>query len=147
MISNQRLISANIEMSAFVEVLDLSHNDITTIDDKCFTVNLCSKWQFFHENFLIFSFLLTSQQLKRVTLLRIDYNGIHTIDLDAFYTLKELKHLSLSYNRLERFDRRIFEQNTKLITLNLAGNNFMNLANQPIFKSQSVEVLLECCFF
>lgn len=126
-------------MSAFVETLDLSHNDITALDDKCFNVSYGRHWPVVGVYSHSFSFVFL-QNLKRVTTLHLDHNAIDTIDLDAFYSLKELYYLSLSYNRIEHFDSRILEQNTKLITLNLAGNNFMNLANQPILKSQSLEV-------
>lgn len=135
-------------MSAFVEALDLSHNDITALDDKCFNVSYdqvfinCATFRIC-TNCLSFVFF---QHLKRVTTLHLDHNAIDTIDLDAFYSLKELKYLSLSYNRIEHFDRRILEQNTKLIALNLAGNNFMSIANQPILKSQSLEVCRRNCF-
>lgn len=37
--SHQRLISANVGMSVLVELLDLSYNDITTLDNKCFSVS------------------------------------------------------------------------------------------------------------
>jgi len=37
--SAKRLISANIEMPKTVELLDLSYNDITTIDDDSFKVS------------------------------------------------------------------------------------------------------------
>lgn len=37
--SAKRLISANIEIPTTVELLDLSYNDITTIDDDSFKVS------------------------------------------------------------------------------------------------------------
>lgn len=37
--SGQNLISANIGMPSPVELLDLSHNDITTVDNECFEVS------------------------------------------------------------------------------------------------------------
>lgn len=82
------------------------------------------------------------QALERIVHLQIDRNSIDSIDLDAFSSLRELKYLSLAYNRLETFDKRIVEQNLKLISLNLAGNNFMNLQNAPILYSPSLQVKL-----
>lgn len=52
--SGQNLISANIGMSSLVEYLDLSHNDITTIDNDCFKV--CQNIQMNHSHKMKFIF-------------------------------------------------------------------------------------------
>lgn len=79
--------------------------------------------------------------MSRLVSLQLDHNSIHSIALFAFADLKELKTVSLAYNRLSVFDKRIFEQNVKLRSLSLAGNNFMDLPNAPIVLSQSLEEL------
>lgn len=61
--------------------------------------------------------------------------------MDAFVSLKNLQNIILANNRLETFDKNIFEQNTKLTNVNLSGNKFMNLNNVPILKSASVQML------
>lgn len=73
--------------------------------------------------------------------LTISNNGIHTIYLDAFYDLLELQFIDLSYNRLEYFDPRIFENNRKLLGVNLDGNKFMSLPNEPFIINPSLQFL------
>lgn len=68
-------------------------------------------------------------------------NSIDHIDLDAFAGLKKLNTVILSRNRLEAFDNRIFEQNPQLFSVDLAENTFMNLPNEPLIISQSLQML------
>lgn len=70
-------------------------------------------------------------------------NAINYIELDAFANLEKLLAIDLSYNRLESFDNRIFEQNLQLLRLNLTENKFMNLPNEPIVKSLSLQVCFD----
>ncbi|XP_055919249.1 uncharacterized protein LOC129951224 [Eupeodes corollae] len=115
--SGQQLITPNVEVPSAVELLDLSYNDITTLDNVCF------------------------EGLIYVINLTIDHNALHTIYLDAFSSLRDVKFIDLSYNRLEYFDERIFEANTKLTKLNLSGNKFMSLQNKPLLRSSSLQYL------
>ncbi|XP_055839945.1 uncharacterized protein LOC129907663 [Episyrphus balteatus] len=115
--SGQQLITPNVEVPSAVELLDLSHNDITTLDNVCF------------------------EGLIYVINLTITHNALHTIYLDAFSSLREVKFIDLSHNRLEYFDERIFEANTKLTSLNLSSNKFMSLQNKPLLRSSSIKYL------
>ncbi|XP_017050646.1 leucine-rich repeat-containing protein 24 [Drosophila ficusphila] len=115
--SAKRLISANIEMPLTVELLDLSYNDITTIDDDSFK---------------------TTIHLLNLTLA---HNAIHTIYGDAFSELARLRYLDLSYNRLEQIDEHILESNNQLIHLNLEGNKLSTLGKGPILRSPSLRSL------
>ncbi|XP_017115973.1 uncharacterized protein LOC108138323 [Drosophila elegans] len=115
--SAKRLISANIEMPKTVELLDLSYNDITTIDDDSFK---------------------TTIHLINLTLA---HNAIHTIYGDAFSELPRLRYLDLSYNRLEQIDEHILESNGQLIHLNLEGNKLSTLGKGPILRSPSLRSL------
>lgn len=67
-------------------------------------------------------------------------NSISFIELDAFSALTKLNTINLTYNRLESFDNRIFEQNFHLKIVDLSGNKFMHLPNAPILRSSSIEV-------
>lgn len=67
-------------------------------------------------------------------------NSISFIELDAFASLTKLNTINLTYNRLESFDNRIFEQNLHLTIVDLSGNKFMHLPNAPILRSASLEV-------
>lgn len=67
-------------------------------------------------------------------------NSISFIELDAFSSLTKLNTINLTYNRLESFDNRIFEQNLHLTVVDLSGNKFMHLPNAPILRSTSLEV-------
>lgn len=62
--------------------------------------------------------------------------------MNAFATIVNLQSLDLSFNFLEEFDYRIFENNIKLERLDLSGNNFMTLANRPFVKSNSLKNLI-----
>ncbi|XP_055319933.1 uncharacterized protein LOC129577246 isoform X2 [Sitodiplosis mosellana] len=104
-------------MASSVEFLDLSYNDITTIDNDCF------------------------KDLRHLESLVLTRNSISSIELDAFASLTKLKRVNLTCNRLESFDNRIFEQNTQLISIDLSGNKFMHLPNVPIIRSASLEIL------
>ncbi|KAH8267503.1 hypothetical protein KR018_009386 [Drosophila ironensis] len=115
--SAQRLISANIEMPKTVELLDLSYNDITSIDDESFK---------------------TTVHLLNLTLA---HNAIHTLYADAFSEVHLLRYLDLSYNRLEQIDEHLLEANTKLIYLNLEGNKLASLGRGPLLRSPSLRSL------
>ncbi|KAG4071977.1 hypothetical protein HA402_007956 [Bradysia odoriphaga] len=115
--SSQNLLSADIGMSKHVEILDLSNNFLTVLDDNCFS------------------------DLKYLQTLNLSNNSIHTIDIDTFSKLKKLEHLTLSKNRLESFDNRIIEKLNRLITLDLSENKFMDLRNSVMLKSRSLEKL------
>ncbi|XP_031637402.1 uncharacterized protein LOC116349897 [Contarinia nasturtii] len=115
--SGEHLISANIEMSSSVEFLDLTNNDITTIENNCF------------------------KDLRHLESVLLNHNSISFIELDAFSQLTKLKNVDLSHNRLESFDSRIFEQNLYFTKVDLSGNKFMHLPNAPILRSASLEIL------
>ncbi|XP_017002957.2 uncharacterized protein [Drosophila takahashii] len=115
--SAKRLISANIEMPKTVELLDLSYNDITTIEDDSFK---------------------TTIHLLNLTLA---HNAIHTLYGEAFSELSRLRYLDLSYNRLEQIDEHILESNSQLIHLNLEGNKLSTLGKGPILRSPSLRSL------
>lgn len=115
--SEQQLISPNVEVPNAVELLNLSHNDITTLDNVCF------------------------EGLIYIINLTISHNALHTIYLDSFSSLRQVEFIDLSYNRLEYFDERIFETNTKLTKLDLSGNKFMSLQNKPLLRSSTIKYL------
>lgn len=70
----------------------------------------------------------------------LNRNSISFIELDAFSSLTKLNIINLTYNRLESFDNRIFEQNLHLTIVDLSGNKFMHLPNAPILRSATLEV-------
>ncbi|SPP81841.1 uncharacterized protein LOC117584175 isoform X1 [Drosophila guanche] len=115
--SAKRLISANIEMPKTVELLDLSYNDITSIDDDSF------------------------QSTVHLVNLTLAHNAIHTLYVDGFAELRRLRHLDLSYNRLEQIDEHLVESNAQLIHLNLEGNKLATLGTGPLLRSPSLRSL------
>ncbi|XP_052867335.1 uncharacterized protein LOC128273419 [Anopheles cruzii] len=115
--SNERLISTHTDVPAGVEILDLSINLISSIEDDSLA----------HYGNLVKLFL--------------SENSIETIALDAFSGLPSLATLDLSHNRLERLDEHLFERNTELSELNLSHNNFMMLSDQPFLRSPSLAIL------
>ena len=115
--SEQHLVSAEINLAKSVEILNLSGNDITTVDNH---------------NFKEYDDLINLSLAK---------NSIHTIGLFAFENLEKLKHLDLSENRLEFMDDKIIESNIALTYLDLSRNKFMMLDDKPLLISASLEFL------
>lgn len=100
-----------------MEILNLSGNEITTIDDHCL------------------------RDYKDLIKLSFARNSIHTIDFFAFETLEKLNYLDLSDNRLEVIDNRILETNQKLMFLDLSKNKFMFVDDKPLIISETLEFL------
>lgn len=70
--SGQRLIEAFVGVPASIELLDLSHNDITNIDDACFSVS-------------IFAFLtLCHIAYKRAWIIRKFVGHLHSAGVKLF---------------------------------------------------------------
>lgn len=115
--SDQNLASPYTNVATSVEILNLSGNEITTIDNEC---------------------LEDYDDLIKLSLAR---NSVHTIDLFAFERLEKLNYLDLSDNRLEVIDQRILERNKKLTFLDLSKNKFMLVDDQPLVISESLEFL------
>nr|XP_049464813.1 uncharacterized protein LOC120958144 isoform X1 [Anopheles coluzzii] len=115
--SNEKLINTYTDVPYDVEILDLSINIISTIENE----------NFMHYDNLVKLFL--------------SENSIQTISLDAFANQQRLTTLDLSYNRLEHLNEHLFERNLQLVDLNLSGNNFMMLPNAPFLKSYSIMFL------
>uniref|UniRef100_A0A182QJT8 LRRCT domain-containing protein n=1 Tax=Anopheles farauti TaxID=69004 RepID=A0A182QJT8_9DIPT len=115
--SNEHLINTYTDVPFGVEILDLSINIISSIEDDSFG----------HYHNLVKLFL--------------SENSIQTISLDAFTNQQRLTTLDLSYNRLEQLHEQLFERNLQLEELNLSGNNFMMLSDKPFLKSYSIEYL------
>lgn len=100
-----------------MEILNLSGNEIATIDNEC---------------------LRDYKELVKLSLAR---NSIHQIELFAFETMEKLNYLDLSDNRLEVIDNRILEMNGKLTFLDLSKNKFMLVDDKPLIISDSLEFL------
>ena len=52
----------------------------------------------------------------------------------------KLENLTLADNRLEAFNHLVIEKAVNLQSLDLSGNKFMDLKNEPIVKSKSLKV-------
>lgn len=115
--SDQTLASQCTNVATSVEILNLSGNEITTIDDDCL------------------------KDFKDLIKLSFARNSIHTIELFAFDSLEKLNYLDLSDNRLEVIDNRILERNEKLTFLDLSKNKFMLVDDQPLIMSETLEFL------
>lgn len=115
--SDQNLATPYTNVAKSVEILNLSGNEITTIDDEC---------------------LVDYKVLIKLSFAR---NSIHTIELFAFESLEKLNYLDLSDNRLEVIDNRILERNEKLTFLDLSKNKFMLVDDRPLIISATLEFL------
>ncbi|XP_053666620.1 leucine-rich repeat-containing G-protein coupled receptor 4 [Anopheles marshallii] len=115
--SNEKLVNTYTDVPYDVEILDLSINIISSIEN---------------DNFMRYDNLVK---------LFLSENSIQTISLDAFANQHRLTTLDLSYNRLEQLNEHLFERNLQLIDVNLSGNNFMMLPDTPFLKSYSIMFL------
>ncbi|XP_053695436.1 uncharacterized protein LOC128742961 [Sabethes cyaneus] len=115
--SHENLISTHTDVPDSVEILDLSINKISFVEDDDFKTHVS------------------------LVKLFLSDNAIHTISLNAFSTLRKLQTLDLSHNRLEQLHEDLFEHNEKLIDLNLSNNNFISLDSRPLLKSSSIMYL------
>uniref|UniRef100_A0A182NAU0 Uncharacterized protein n=1 Tax=Anopheles dirus TaxID=7168 RepID=A0A182NAU0_9DIPT len=111
---NENLINTYTDVPHGVEILDLSINIISSIEDDSF------------------------QHYDNLLKLFLSENSIQTISLDAFSYQQRLTTLDLSHNRLEHLHEQLFERNLQLVELNLSGNNFMMLPDKPFLKSYSI---------
>lgn len=100
-----------------MEILNLSGNEITIIDNNC---------------------LRDYRDLIKLSFAR---NSIFSIELFAFESLEKLNYLDLSDNRVEMIDNRILEANGKLTFLDLSKNKFMLIEDQALVISESLEFL------
>lgn len=112
--SHENLINPYTDVPFGVEILDLSINKISAIEDDDF------------------------KDYTNLVKLFVSENSIQSISLNAFSTLSNLEILDLSHNRLQRLHEALFEYNDKLVDLNLSNNNFMTLQNQPLLISSSL---------
>lgn len=115
--SNEKLINTYTDVPHGVEILDLSINMISSIEN---------------DNFKLY---------VNVVKLFLSENSIQTISLDAFSNLRRLTTLDLSHNRLEHLDEQLFERNLQLVDLNLSNNNFMMLPEKPFLNSATIAFL------
>lgn len=87
-----------------LRVLDLTHNNLTSLDSQEFTG--CS---------------------KTLETLTIVHNQISSISPDTFYGLFNLTNLELSYNNLTDLDPTLFRDLIRLYNLGLEGNSLTSL--------------------
>ncbi|XP_058814366.1 uncharacterized protein LOC131678321 [Topomyia yanbarensis] len=115
--SHENLINTYTDVPTSVEILDLSINKISSVEDDS---------------------LMNYNNLVKLFL---SDNSIQTLSLHAFSGLQNLEVLDLSHNRLEKLHEDLFENNDKLIDLNLSNNNFIYLENRPLLRSSSIMYL------
>lgn len=101
-----------------VEFLDLSKNSLSSLGNLVF------------------------QSYPLIVNLTLSFNHITTLYLDTFSSLKSLMVVDISNNLIEEFDNRMFEENTKLVSVDLSCNKFMLWQeDHPILISKSLENL------
>ncbi|XP_013114078.1 matrix-remodeling-associated protein 5 [Stomoxys calcitrans] len=115
--SSKKLISAEIDAPKYVQILDLSYNEIAAIENT------------------------SLQKYSHLKYLNLSHNAIQALDLYSFSHLGRLMELDLSYNRLEYMDERLYERNRLLTKLNLEGNKFTTLSTKPLLKSSSLTAI------
>ncbi|XP_003221760.1 toll-like receptor 2 type-2 isoform X2 [Anolis carolinensis] len=67
-------------------------------------------------------------------MLLLQSNLIQTIEEDAFHTLTRLEHLDLSRNKLTHLSSSWFGSLSSLLTLNIKGNCYSELGENPLFS-------------
>lgn len=85
-----------------LQILDMSHNNITTIDDEIF------------------------EKLPILVELDLSWNHIVIISVNAFHALNTLKRLDLSHNQLKHLSTNLFSPLHTLEVLILSNNYYLN---------------------
>lgn len=137
--SYRNLINSNTEVPKNVEILDLSHNKISTVENNCFNVSRFPIYAFEYYLSECFVYLKGYTYLQQ---LFISHNYVQLIYLEAFQNMKRLTMIDLSYNRIEELDNRIFLENPALLELDLSGNKFMSFSDKPLILSDSLKVII-----
>ncbi|KAF2892674.1 hypothetical protein ILUMI_13501 [Ignelater luminosus] len=112
------ILNFDIETDEDVGNIDLSKNNITSINEASFTKNL---------NNIIRVFL--------------DNNSITTIGSNAFKLLPNLEVLDLSHNNITFIDPEAFTSNRKLKIIDLGGNQLQKLDKRTINRLDTLEEL------
>ena len=100
------MITQSLDFYADLEVLDLSHNSITSVGQR----------------------QLESQ--KMLTSLNLSFNGISQLESDAFTGLTHLQLMDLSHNQLTSLEDNTLSQLEDLTDLDLSFNAIERLSDQ-----------------
>lgn len=127
-LSNNRIETINFTMGAenflaHLQILILSHNNITILPDN------------------VFSMLTSLEHLE------LDDNQIQRLSSTSIRPITQMRTLSVARNRIERIDRGLFDNVTRLEIL-AAGNVCINQRHVKIFNDfeQRIASMFEQCF-
>ncbi|CAK1602262.1 unnamed protein product [Parnassius mnemosyne] len=116
---DQNIVSVGIDVPREVQVYSLSHNAINELDNFCFK----------------------ELGYTSIRILNLSYNLIFWIGLHAFSGLDNLIYLDLSTNRLRYIPPDLFWDTPQLDTLDLSGNVFESLKNEPFLMHTKLQIL------
>uniref|UniRef100_A0A6P7GWT5 Uncharacterized protein LOC114341663 n=1 Tax=Diabrotica virgifera virgifera TaxID=50390 RepID=A0A6P7GWT5_DIAVI len=116
---DKKLVTVEIGLPPVVELLDISHNQIRSLEDEVFT----------------------NMHLANLKLLNLSYNQISQISLHSFEGLDNLKSMDLSFNSIQYFLGQWFFDLRSLRELYLRGNNLQNINEQPRIELPYLKVL------
>ncbi|CAH2050677.1 unnamed protein product, partial [Iphiclides podalirius] len=116
---DQNIVSVGVGVPREVQVYSLSHNVISELDNFCFK----------------------ELGYTSIEVLNLSYNLIFWIGLHAFSGLDSLIYLDLSSNRLRFIPPDLFWDTPQLDTLDLSGNVFESLKNEPFLMHAKLQIL------
>ncbi|KAK9889261.1 hypothetical protein WA026_004537 [Henosepilachna vigintioctopunctata] len=118
---NRTIVEIQLDLPPFTQILDLSHNQISQIDENAFQYT----------------------NLLKLKFLNISFNKLGQISIFAFDGLNELVALDLSYNAIKYIVPNWFNSMKHLENLYLRGNNLGDMINiqKYAFNSNSLKLL------
>ncbi|KAK0396624.1 hypothetical protein QR680_001791 [Steinernema hermaphroditum] len=118
--------SSSLERLKNLRILDLSHNEISSIEDKAFQglpqlsqLNLSSNdiRHFTHSQF--------GSAVTNLELLNLDHNNIQCVTSETFSYFTSLRKLSLSHNQIRTITNGVLSKMTQLDELLIEGNQLV----------------------
>ncbi|PNF18764.1 hypothetical protein B7P43_G03339 [Cryptotermes secundus] len=125
-----------------LEDLDLSRNNISSIDGEAFYANLKLSIVRLANNRLTEINETVFSPLIRLKYLDLSNNKISSIQKEMFHSNTDLEWLSLTNNSLTAIDPSTFQQQSNLTYLDLSGNKITQIKRGMFYNNMELESLL-----
>jgi Leucine-rich repeat (LRR) protein len=121
--------------------LDLSCNEITSIEDHAFDNNAALRTLFLYENALTTIPSTVFSRLCYLVDLDLSYNKINVLDSTVFVGLRQLEELTLDNNQLTTLPSTIFDPLVNLVNLYLSNNQLTVIDSNAFEGLVNLEIL------
>ncbi|XP_062567806.1 slit homolog 2 protein-like [Saccostrea cucullata] len=129
------------ENSSFIEILDLSHNNLTSLTKKDFEKFINVHTLYLNENKISDIENGTFSSLIHLSVLNISCNSLSTIDKGVFCNLKNLSMLYMKRNLIDRLSLDVFHDVPKLRYISLS-ENLLSSFDECTFPIPSLRILV-----